>query len=117
MAIKTLINEGTGQYGMRCGRTLCWDEDTMLGVLIQDWYGGQDSLEGGMYRPYLYQLPADLTQTAITAWDNKCTLRDAVGDWEGWWHDNCGREALQVSQRYYGNPEEALHAFMLKSEV
>lgn len=117
MATKTLTHESEGQYGLCYTRTLCWDEDTMLGVLVEDNYCGRDSLEGGTYRPYIYHLTPDLVRSAIDAWDAHYTVRMGANDWASWWYDNCHREELSgdhATRRYYGKAEDALARYLAR---
>ncbi len=103
---QTLTYSGQGQYDFPYTRRLVWDDASGLGVLVVDEFGGQDRLEGGAYRPYLYTLSTAMVATAIAAWDEPATDDNGwVRGWERWWYDHA--EQLR-GNRYYGDPEAAL---------
>jgi hypothetical protein len=100
----TLTHRSTGAYDMYRNRTLAWDEDTGIGVLIRDEFCGQGSPEGGMYRPYLHTLDGEATRTAIAAWED---------DWQAYEYQYA--EALSSGVRYWGEIAPALKRHIKRS--
>ncbi len=107
MTTQSLTDTHEGRYTMTARRTLMWDTETDLGVLVEDQYTGEHSVEGGMYRPHLYTLTPELTRAAREAWDAPATEENGyIAGWKRFWYDNADR--LQHGVRYYGDAEDAL---------
>jgi len=108
MDMQMLTDTSEGDYGMLVNRTLGWDAESGLGVLVVDHYCGEGRPEGGCLRPHLYTLSARQVTAARNAWSTRVEMADGYTEpaWEMWLR-NHGDE-LMCRGRYYESPEAAL---------